>query len=87
MKNEFIWRLLEHSMRQYVENTGKKLSVWDNKPTDRPTSFMMIGKFQGLLIIKIADSRRLCRSLEPAQLEYLKAPGIAPDAFTFCRRC
>jgi transposase len=83
-----IWRLLERSMRLYVENTGKKLSGWDNKPTDRPTSFMMSGKFQGLLIIKIADSRRLCRPLEPAQLEYLKALGVAPDAFTFCsRRC
>jgi len=77
-----IWRLIERSMRQYVKNTGKKLSGWDNKPTDRPTSFMMTGKFQGLLIIKIAERRKLCRPLEPAQLEFLCALGIEPDIFT-----
>jgi hypothetical protein len=29
-----IWRLMERSLRTYVENTGIKLSGWDKKMTD-----------------------------------------------------
>lgn len=77
-----IWRLLERSMRQYVKNTGTKLSGWDNKPTDRPTSFMLTSKFQGILVIKIGDRRKLNRPLNPAQLGFLKALALEPHIFT-----
>jgi len=46
-------------MRQYVEQTGKTLTGWDNKQTDRPTSFMMSTKFYGILVTKI----RWCPSI------------------------
>jgi len=71
-----IWRLMERSMRQYVEQTGEKLPGWDRKPTDRPTSFMMTTKFRGIMVIKIGNERRLSKPLHSDQEAFLLALGI-----------
>jgi len=71
-----IWRLMERSMRQYVEQTGEKLPGWDRKPTDRPTSFMMTTKFTGIMVIKISNERRLNKPLHSDQKAFLMALGI-----------
>ena len=71
-----IWRLMERSMRQYVERTGEKLPGWDRKPTDRPTSFMMTTKFTGIMVIKIGNERRLSKPLHSDQEAFLLALGI-----------
>ncbi|EFK07011.1 conserved hypothetical protein [delta proteobacterium NaphS2] len=71
-----IWRLMERSMRQYVEQTGEKLPGWKYKPTDRPTSFMMTIKFMGLAVIKIGKERRLSKPLNSDQKAFLLALGI-----------
>ena len=75
-----IWRLMERSMRQYVEQKGEKLPGWKHKPTDRPTSFMMIIKFMGLAVIKIGDERRLSKPLNSDQSAFLLALGIKPPS-------
>ena len=36
-----IWRLVECSMRQYIESTGKAITGWRKRPTKRETSFML----------------------------------------------
>jgi len=74
-----VWRLMERSMRQYVEQTGKKLPGWDHKPTDRPTSFMMTTKFMGITVIKIGKERRLSKPLHSDQKAFLLALGIDPS--------
>ena len=74
-----IWRLMERSMRQYVEQTGEKLPGWDHKPTDRPTSFMMTKKFMGTMVIKIGNERRLSKPLHSDQEAFLMALGINPS--------
>ena len=71
-----IWRLMERSMRQYVEQTGEKLPGWDRKPTDRPTSFMMTTKFRGIMVIKIGNERRLSKPLHSDQEAFLLVLGI-----------
>ena len=76
-----IWRLMERSMRQYVEQTGEKLPGWDRKPTDRPTSFMMTTKFTGIMVIKIGNERRLSKPLHSDQEAFLVALGINPSSF------
>lgn len=73
-----IWRLMERSMRQYVEQTGEKLPGWKYKPTDRPTSFMMTIKFMGLAVIKIGNERRLSKPLNSGQKAFLLALGLKP---------
>ena len=76
-----IWRLMERSMRQYVEQTREKLPGWDHKPTDRPTSFMMTTKFMGVMVIKIGNERRLSKPLYSDQKAFLMALGIKPSCF------
>jgi len=75
-----IWRLMERSMRQYVEQTGEKLPGWKYKPTDRPTSFMMTIKFMGLAVIKIGNERRLSKPLNSGQKAFLLALGVKPPS-------
>jgi transposase len=77
-----IWRLMERSLRQYTESGDKTLIGWNNRPTDRPTSFMMITKFTGITVIKMAGQRRLQRPLSSAQKGYLAALGVNSCVFT-----
>jgi len=76
-----IWRLIERSMRQYVEETGEKLTGWDNKLTESPTSFMMTTKFTGIMVIKIGKKRRLSKPLTAVQLDFLRAMKVKPEVF------
>ena len=77
-----IWRLIERTLRQYVNETGKTLPGWDGKRTDRPTSFMMTTKFVKVFVCKIDGQRTLGQPLTSQQLEYLKALGLTPRVFT-----
>jgi transposase len=46
-----IWRLIERSMRQFVEKGDQDLPGWERRRTTRPTTFMLMTKFQGVMII------------------------------------
>lgn len=76
-----IWRLIEHSMRNYIEKTGEDLPGWEKRRTKRPTSFMLKTKFSGIYVAKIGRERELSKPLNSEQLEYLKALGIDPLVF------
>lgn len=77
-----ISRLMEHSMRRYLEETKGTITGWDRKPTKRPTSFMMTTKFTSVLLVKARSSRTLARPLNQVQLEFLKALNVPPTVFT-----
>jgi transposase len=77
-----IWRLMEHAMRQYIDQTKGSLTGWHKRPTKKPTSFMMTAKFSRILLVKTGDTRALARPLKEVQLEFLKALGVSPDVFT-----
>ena len=76
-----IWRLMERSMRRYLDETKSKITGWKNRPTNRPTSFMMTTKFLSILIAKAGRERQLVKPLKPVQLEYLQALGVNPSVF------
>lgn len=78
-----IWRLMEHCMRRYITKTGNAITGWKNKPTTKPTSFMMTTKFLSILVLKVDHQRQLARPLNLVQLEYLKALNVDPNTFTF----
>ena len=78
-----IWRLMEHCMRRYISQTGNAITGWKNKPTTKPTSFMMTTKFLSILVLKVDHQRQLARPLNLVQLEYLKALNVDPNTFTF----
>jgi len=77
-----IWRLMEHAMRRYLEQTKTTITGWDRRPTKKPTSFMMTTKFTRVLLVKAGNKRALARPLREVQLEFLKALGVSPDIFT-----
>ncbi len=77
-----IWRLIERTMRQYIEKKGITVTGWVKRRTKRPTSFMMTTKFHTVLVIKSGNQRQLAKPLKPVHLEYLKALDIEPDVFT-----
>ena len=76
-----IWRLMEHCMRRHIAETGSTVTGWKDKPTDKPTSFMLTTKFLSILVLKVENQRRLARPLRPVQLEYLRALNVDPMVF------
>jgi transposase len=77
-----IWRLMERSMRQYVETNDCTLPGWVRRQTKKPTTFMMTTKFTSVMVITIGRHRQLAKPLKPFQKEYLKALGVTAEAFT-----
>ena len=77
-----IWRLMERSMRQHIETTGELLPGWEDRPTKKPTAFMMTTKFAAISVVKIGSQRQVAYPLCPVHLEYLKALKVEPDIFT-----
>jgi len=77
-----LWRLMERQMRAHVESTGRPLTGWDKKPTERPTAFMMMTKFAGVLVCKVGPERQLARPLSAVQQQYLVALGVSATCFT-----
>jgi transposase len=77
-----IWRLMERSMRDYVNTTSTTLTGWDKKETERPTALMMMTKFAGVIVLKMDQQRQLARPLSGVQQQYLTALGISAACFT-----
>ena len=76
-----IWRLMERCMRRYLDTTKGNITGWKNRPTNRPTSFMMTTKFISILVAKAGKRRQLVKPLKPVQLEFLQALNVNPDVF------
>jgi len=77
-----IWRLMERCLRQHIQRTGATITGWKDKPTKRPTAFMMTTKFIHILVLKSGNIRQLAKPLKPVHLEYLEALNVSPNVFT-----
>ena len=77
-----IWRLIELNLRGHIEKQQATLPGWDNKPTQRPTTFMMTTKFENIRIIKVRHQRTLNGRLSEVQEKYLVALGLTSAIFT-----
>lgn len=77
-----IWRLIERTMRQNIKDSGKTITGWKKRQTDRPTSFMLTTRFKHILIITSGNSRKLAKPLTHSQLEFLHALGLDKDIYT-----
>ena len=77
-----LWRLMERQMRAHVESTGRPLPGWDKKATERPTAFMMVTKFAGVIMVKLGHDRHLARPLSGVQHQYLTALDVPATCFT-----
>jgi transposase len=81
-----LWRLMERSLRDYIDTTGTTVTGWDKKATDRPTTFMMVTKFSGLIVVKVDEQRYLARALSLVQQQYLTALSVPATCFTIPTR-
>ena len=77
-----LWRLMERTLRGHVETTGKPLTGWDKKATQKPTAFMMMTKFSAVMVIKVGSHRQLAHPLSAVQQHYLLALGVPVTYFT-----
>ena len=77
-----LWRLMERAMRTYIDTTQTPLTGWDKQATERPTSFMMVTKFAGVLVLKCGHDRQLVRPLSVVQQQYLTALDVPATCFT-----
>ena len=77
-----VWRLVEHVMRTELEEADTTLAGWDNKPTKRPTSYMIRWKFCGIIVLCIDGERRLARPLSETQEAFLNALKVPANCFT-----
>src|SRR5215467_2878876 len=77
-----LWRLMERTMRAYVDTTSTPLPGWDKKATARPTAFMMVTKFAGVIVLKCGHDRQLARPLSAVQHHYLIALDVPATCFT-----
>jgi len=81
-----IWRLIEHAMRSDLAQRNTTVPGWDNKPTQRPTAYMLTWKFKGILILCMGHQRRLAKPLTRVQEVFLEALHVPQSCFTQCPR-
>ena len=74
-----VWNLLEHVMRSYLKRTDQTIPGWDNKPTRKPTSFMMAVKFKGILVVKIRGNWYFTVPLTDELQQYTRALGLTEN--------
>ena len=77
-----IGRVLERAMRTHVDPTSTPLPGWDTKATERPTAFMRVTKFAGVIIGKLGHDRQLTRPLSGVQQQYRTALDVPATCFT-----
>lgn len=75
-----VWNLIEHVMREYLRQTTSTVPGWDDKPTAKPTAFMMSTKFKGVQIVECGGMRQYAVPLTPTQKQYLEALGLNGDS-------
>jgi transposase len=80
-----IWRLLERAMRMHVDTPSTPLTGWNKPATARPTSFMMVTKVAGVIVLKLGPYRQLARPLSVVQQQYLTALDVPSSCFTDCQ--
>ncbi len=81
-----IWRLIEQVMRSHLEKHHNTVPGWDNKPTNRPTAYMVRWKFKGILVLCVGQQRYLAKPLSAVQEAFLDALQVPQSCFTHCPR-
>ena len=62
-----LGRWMERTRRPYVGTTRAPWPGWDKTATERPTAFMMITQFAGVIVFKCGHDRQRARPLSVVQ--------------------
>jgi len=77
-----VWRLMERTMRAWIEENDEELPGWECRPTKKPTTFMMTTAVQNIQVIRMQDGTRLL--LKPPnkrQQAFIRALGLDESVF------
>ena len=78
-----IWNLLQRELRNSQQVTQKKLKDLNRRPTQRPTSYLLMSHLSGAIILRYGNRRHLPRNgLKPQGLHYLQATGFDTTIYT-----
>lgn len=76
-----VWRIIERSMRLYLEQTQTMVPGWDNKPTSRPTSYMVTTVFYNIQTMVYKGDRYFLKPPNERQSLFLSALGLEAHVF------
>lgn len=76
-----IHRLMERSMRLHLQQNDLTLSGWDNKPTTRPTAFMLAVLFLGVQVMLLKGQRFFMSAPDDRHMSFLDALGLDATVF------
>jgi transposase len=76
-----IWRLMEQVMRTTLKAAETTVPGWDNKPTARPSAYMLTWTFRCVMVLCIGQTRQLHQPLSATQLTFLMALQIPEERF------
>ena len=65
-----IWRLMELGMRQQMETSVQTIKGWKDRPTKKPTAFMMATILTHILFARSGNQPELTRPLSSVYIEY-----------------
>lgn len=68
-------------MRLYLKQTKTTVPGWDNKPTCKPTSYMVTQVFFGIQVILFKDQRFFIREPTDRQFAFLSTLGLDSQVF------
>ena len=68
-------------MRLYLKQSKTTVLGWDNKPTSRPTSYMVTQVFFGIQVILFKDQRFFIKEPTDRQVAFLSALGLDSRVF------
>ena len=68
-------------MRTTFKSAKTTVPGWDNKPTARPSAYMLTWKFRGVMVLCIGHSRQLHQPFSPTQQDFLRALQISEERF------
>jgi len=71
-------------MRAELQARQATLPGWDDKPSARPTAYMMTWKLKGILILCVGGQRLLAKPLTDTQKAFLQALQVPASCFTQC---
>ena len=76
-----IYRLMERSMRLYLQQNNMTVPGWDNKPTNRPTAFMLATIFLGVQVMLLKQQRFFLKGPIVRHKAFLDALGLDSSVF------
>jgi transposase len=76
-----IYRLMERSMRLHLQQNKLTVQGWDNKPTDKPTTFMLAAVFLGVHVLVLKKQRFFLSSPNARHMAFLASLGL--DSMVF----